>query len=357
MLIDYIQIIKLAIPLKKAITTNLHTIDKINALALNLYTKHDLVGCSFIYGINKTSLDKLAFFINEISDLANLHNAYSSLKNWINFWQFYRENRTAEEIYALAALDIAIWDAFGKEQKKSLLQLLNFNKINTPPIYGTTGWLSLSIDELIEECKKYEVLGINAFKIRLGHKNDYERVKAVRQAMGDNYVLMLDANQRYSLQEAIAVAKKMSDLNIAWLEEPVGNSISDLLAITQKSPIPIAIGENVFDIKSFENICKHRAANILQPDIIRCGGITGFIQIAEVINTQHFPLCNHLLPELSMNLLSGFSNAYYLEYDDLLPNDIYTQNFNIKAGELPIQQAFGTGIMLTEEAIKKFTIH
>ncbi len=73
---------------------------------------------------------------------------------------------------------------------------------------------------MIEECQEYRVLGINGFKIRLGHEYDYQRVKAMREAMGDNFFIMLDANQRYNVSQTLQIIRKMSEFNITWIEEP-----------------------------------------------------------------------------------------------------------------------------------------
>ena len=355
MKLDFSNITTLSFPLEKAITTNKGSFNTIDCIALDLISKPGNVGKSAIRGLGPMPCSTVKKAIKEIIATLTQQNAIANQNQWNQFWHLYRPNRTKEEIYALAAVDIAVWDLFLKTKKKPLHQLLNQTINQKILVYGTTGWLSLSEEKLIDECKKYAAIGVNAFKIRLGHPNDYERVKAIRHELGENYTLMLDANQRYQVQEAIQVAKKMADLNIHWLEEPVGNNVKDSLAVTKNSPIPIAIGENVFTEKNFSVICKIKAAKILQPDIIRCGGITGFFEIAKVTAEHQLPLCNHLLPELSVSALSNFSNSYYLEYDDLLPPNIFTHRFSIENGYILPPLAPGTGVELTEEAINAFS--
>lgn len=245
---------------------------------------------------------------------------------------------------------------FAKIEKKSLSQLLGNQSTEWVRVYGTTGWLSLSEKELINECEKYASLGINAFKIRLGHPDDYQRVRAVREAMGDNYVLMLDATQQFSVESAIEISKKMAEFNITWFEEPTRSAIADLMSVKNQSPIPVAAGENIFTVKDFEAVCKNNAVDILQPDIIRCGGITGFIEISKKIEQYRIPLCNHLLPELSVSIISAFSNCYYLEYDDLLPSDIFTTNFVFENSCIRVPQAIGNGIELNNTVIQLYEI-
>lgn len=352
-----IEIKTLFFKLEKSITTNVLTFNTSNGIALFLSEKENIIGESFIHMLAEMPHIEITNHIEKIYSLAKSHQAFDGLENWKKFW-FYQNPicGSKSETYALAALDIAAWDMFSKLENKPLHLMLNNTKPNPVRVYGTTGWLSLTEEELISECEKYASIDINGFKIRLGREDDYQRVRAVRKSMGDDYVLMLDATQQYDVKEAIKISQKMADLNIAWFEEPVGNSIADLMTVKQHSPIPIAAGENVFTVEDFEEICKRKAVDILQPDIIRCGGITGFIEIAKIIQKYDIPLCNHLLPELSLSVISAFPNCYFLEYDDLLPLDIFNEKLKIKNNCMIAPETPGTGITISRSAIAKFEI-
>jgi L-alanine-DL-glutamate epimerase-like enolase superfamily enzyme len=116
---------------------------------------------------------------------------------------------------------------------------------------------------------------------------------------------MLDANQRYFVSETVEVSQF-----ITWLEEPVGNSLNDLTEIKRLSKIPVAMGENVIDLAEFEIICKDKLTEYLQPDIPRCEGITGFIEVAKMMMKHNIPLCNHLMYELSAGIISAYPSGY-----------------------------------------------
>lgn len=355
--LNTIEITRLAFPLTRPITTNVLTFDRVDCIALSLHTQQGLTGKCVFRGLGFLPTADIIHKINEIALLLKANHFFLSPANWHNFWRQYRPNKTRIEIFALAAIDIALWDLFAKAQQLSLANYLGHHNPIKVPAYGTTGWLSLSTDELIAECDKYRQWGIQGFKIRLGHANDYERVLAVRQAMGNDYPLMLDANQQYTLPMALTIAHQMAELNIQWFEEPIeGSSLQELIELNQQSPIPIAMGENVFDTTGFQHLCDHNAAAILQPDILRCGGISGFMDIATVIEAYRLPLCNHLLPELSASLIGAFANAYRLEYDDLLPADIFTQPFTLSEGCLSVPSIPGTGIELTQYAIHHYQV-
>lgn len=345
-------------PLKKIIRTNLREIHSITAITLSLKTESGETGYSFIPVLGNQDYLDITEKIKIIHQRADTKNSLINLDQWKKFWfDFQKTARDKATSCALATLDIAAWDLFTKNQKQPLHKLLNTNAPKALPIYGTTGWLSLSEKELIQECEKYAAMNIYAFKIRLGHQNDEKRVAAVRKAMGDDFTLMLDATELFTVDEAVEISARMSAYNILWLEEPIKHSIESLQYIKNKSAMQIATGENIRDLASFSVLAKSRAVDILQPDILHLGGITGFTEALELAKKYELPTCNHLLPELSFNVLSTFSNAYYVEYDDLLPNDIFIHQPVIKNGYIyPLNNSSGTGIVLTEKAMKTYEI-
>jgi len=355
MRIDSIITKKLSFPIKP-LTTHLRTYNHLNGLICYIYTKTGLYGTSFLYGIGNTSIEEIVQHINNLKNKIIEKSAANSLARWKQFWADEFTLQSTAETFALAAVDIAVWDLFAKSAQKSLSCLLSSDPATQIPVYGTTGWLSLSKEELINECKKYASLGINGFKIRLGTNHDYERVAAVRNAMDSNYRIMLDANERYSYEEAKNIITSMADLNICWIEEPLKTHSKDYALLKRNSPIPVAVGENIFTAKEFKVACNSKLADILQPDVMRCGGITGFINIATTAQKHQLPLCNHLLSELSVSLLAAFPNHYLLEYEDILPKNIYTNYFPIIDGAMTVPAAPGTGVELTLDAIKEFEI-
>jgi L-alanine-DL-glutamate epimerase-like enolase superfamily enzyme len=144
----------------------------------------------------------------------------------------------------LAALDIASWDLYAKKNNISLSRFLGSTKKEIPT-YGSSGWLSLSEDELIHECEWYISRGVNAFKIRIGHLDDIKRISLIRKTFGEKFLIMVDANRRYSIDEAIEAGRKLKSYNITWFEEPTAsNAITDLENIAKQTSTPIATGEN-----------------------------------------------------------------------------------------------------------------
>lgn len=352
-----IQVIPLKVALPKAIVTNIRTLTHIHCLAVIIDTTTNIKGYSVICGLGKISPHKIRdHIIHKLFPFIQAKECPHSLENWAPLWESFSLSIDPIQRYSLAAIDIAMCDIIAKNNNLSLHTLLGGEK-NSFPAYGTTGWLSLNDNELLAECSFYAKKGINGFKIRLGHREDRKRIKLLRDFFGKKFMLMADANQQYHLPEAISVASGLAEYNLAWLEEPIKeNKLEELKSLKQKSIIPIAMGENIFNFSEFEKICKGNLDIILQADILRCGGITGFLKVAKMSEKHNLPFCNHLMAELSAGLVANCKTGYLVEYDNLLPVDMYTFDFSIKNGHINIPNIPGTGIELTETAIKKYSL-
>ncbi len=360
--IQAVEISSLSFPLEKPFSNHVRFITHVNGIYIRISTSIGIIGHAFIYGLSIISHQDIIKHIendlipalfemnNNIEDSNDLHSC------WNRFWLLYKKNNISQEkLYALASIDIAVWDIFTKENNISLHQYLGGAKTQIP-VYGTTGWLSLDKNELIDECKSYIDRGVLAFKVRIGHKDDYERIKSLRDAVGNEVILMLDANQRYSIGEAAKVAEMFSEFNIRWLEEPTNNLLKNIEGIKQCSSIPIALGENILSENDFEEICERRLADYLQPDVPRCGGITGFCRFAQIALKYNLPICNHLLYELSASLVAAYPNGFMLEHDNFLPPGMFVHDFPVRNGCIEPPSAPGTGVELTADALKKYSL-
>jgi L-alanine-DL-glutamate epimerase-like enolase superfamily enzyme len=353
------EILSVSFPLEKPFSNHVRPVTHIQGLVIKLFTDHSMMGQGFIYGLSNIIPPDIIPHVKEIiekifKESVEIENPTQLMSYWNQCWHNYRSTKcTPVQLYAIAVIDIAIWDIFTKANHVSLHAFMG-GHLSKIPAYGTTGWLSLSIPELIAECEFYKKKGINAFKLRLGSRDDYSRVSAIRAVMGDDFVLMIDANQRYSVEQATDIAKSLSVFNITWIEEPTQNTLADIEKIKKSSCLPIALGENIIERKDFEAICQKKLTNYLQLDLPRCAGITGFCEIAKIALKHHIRLCSHLMYELSISLVAAFPHGYMLEYDNLLPAGIFAETFPVHQGYLSPPKTPGNGVTLTESALKKY---
>ena len=187
---------------------------------------------------------------------------------------------------ALSAIDVALWDLKGKLWNQPVSILIGGRKREIVKAYATGMYFSDGVDlakKLAKEAASYKKDGFNAMKMKVGLsvKKDIENVKAVREAIGPDIQLMIDANHAYSLKEAVQLALAIEQYDIAWFEEPLSPENYDCYAeLRTKTIIPIAGGECEYLSAGFLNLFQKRSVDIAQPDICAAGGITEVKKIA-----------------------------------------------------------------------------
>ncbi|MBC7090546.1 MAG: mandelate racemase/muconate lactonizing enzyme family protein [Nitrososphaeria archaeon] len=256
---------------------------------------------------------------------------------------------------AIAAVDIALWDIMGKVEGKPLYKLLGGRR-NKVPIYDTdSGWLHYKPKELAKNALMLLEKGFKGFKIKVGKKNleeDVERIKAVRDAVGDKLTLMVDANQAFTVQEAIRRGKAYERYNIYWFEEPtVDGDLNDYMEIASALSMPIATGEWIYHLDIFQKLIQKKAADIIQPDVCRVKGITEWIKIAEYAENHGIPVAPHFNMELHVHLVCAFQNGLTVEHMPWLAY-LLKNPLTIKEGYALAPEIHGHGIEFKEEFIK-----
>jgi L-alanine-DL-glutamate epimerase-like enolase superfamily enzyme len=206
---------------------------------------------------------------------------------------------------AMAGVDLALWDLQARRAGTSVTGLMG-QRQDSVEVYGSGVNLHYSLGELVAQVERWVAAGHNAVKIKVGKpdiREDAERVAAVRKVLGPHRKLMIDANQRWDLPATFRALDVLGEFGLDWLEEPL--RADDLWAyrrLRQHSPVPIALGENLHTIYRFRDFIEAGAVDIIQPNIIRVGGITPFRRIVELARTHSIRVMPHLLPELSGQL-------------------------------------------------------
>ena len=206
---------------------------------------------------------------------------------------------------ALAGLDLALWDLRGRRVGCSIVDLIG-RRAASQPVYGSGVNLHYPLFELLAQARRWVAAGLPAVKIKIGRPDladDVARVAAVRDVIGPDRGLMVDANQRWNLEQAKRAADALAPLGVVWLEEPLrADDTAGYAALRATSPVPIALGENVHTGYRFRDLIDAGACDVVQPNVVRVGGITPFLQIAALADESGVTLAPHLLPELSGQL-------------------------------------------------------
>jgi L-alanine-DL-glutamate epimerase-like enolase superfamily enzyme len=261
---------------------------------------------------------------------------------------------------ALAPLDIAMWDAAGKTLGQPLHRLLGGYR-DRLPTYASDGlWVSLSPEELAAAAKRHVGNGFGAVKLRLGKEATPElearRVHAVREAVGPEVRIMVDATESWSLTRARRTGRVLQEAGIAWLEDPVHHlDVAGLAELRRQLAVPIAAGEHLYHLDAFRALLEARAVDVVILDLARVGGVTPWRKIAGLAQAHRIPVCGHVVPEIQVHLLSAVPNGHMVEY---VPRSagILRSMPRIENGELVAPQGPGLGLELDDAAVRRHRV-
>ena len=263
---------------------------------------------------------------------------------------------------ALAAIDIALWDLRCIRAHQPLYRMLGGVKKSIPMYTTEGGWLHIETADLVADALDAQAKGYSGSKIKIGLPTiaqDRARLKAVREAVGVDYEIMVDANQSFNLAEAKRRATILEEFNIAWFEEPIpADDIFQHTLLASGTSVPIAVGESMYSLSQFKDYLTVGGASIVQVDVARIGGITPWMKVAHLAEAFNVSVCPHFLMELHVSLVCAIPNAPWLEYipqiDALTKTGMQIQNGRAFPSERP-----GIGIDWDVAAINssKIDIH
>lgn len=344
------------IPLRRPISSSLGTYHTVECVSVRLETDDGPSGVGFTMGLGGSWSAAVASYItDELAPAVVGQSVGAPEALWHRMWAPNKARmRAGLGVWALSAVDIAVWDVIGKLAGMSVHRMLGGFR-DLVPVYGCGGWHDLTDTELVAECEAFAAQGITAYKYKIGSPRDLERTSLLRSAMGDEFTLLADANQRYDVRGAIEVSAMLAEFGVGWIEEPViADSVDDLAEVAARSAVPTAAGENVYFGWGFREMCERRAASYLQPDVARCGGITEFRRIAALADTFRLSLSSHLWHELSISLVGAAPSGWAAEYTELLPEDTFTRPFDVVDGMIEVPDTPGHGVEFSATAIERW---
>ncbi len=248
---------------------------------------------------------------------------------------------------ALAAIDTALWDLRCRKAGLPLWRLAGGAQ-SWVPLYSTEGgWLQIAADDLVADALAMKAADYAGSKIKIGKPTvaqDRQRLAAVREAVGDEYQILVDANQCFSLSEAMRRADMLAELDIGWFEEPMrADDVGAHAALSRRSRVPVAVGESLYSISQFKDYMQQGGCSIVQVDVARIGGITPWLKVAHMAEAFNMSVCPHFLMELHVSLVCAVPNAPMLEYIPQL-DAITTSRIDIRKGRAHPPETPGLGI-------------
>jgi L-alanine-DL-glutamate epimerase-like enolase superfamily enzyme len=338
---------------------------RVNPVIVQLTTDTGLEGFGLAYAFNDSQVNSLKASIDDLEDVVigqdiiryaatwkDLHSALKHAGQWGGYG-----------INAIAAIDIAFWDLRAKALELPLAHLLGGFRDRVPAYASNWLWGFLSIDELQEQAASLVNEGHRAMKMKMGGKTlkeNVERFKAVREAVGDDIDIMVEGHWSWTPPEAIRIARALEPFNPYWLEDPIGLHNSDtcledtaaLADLAAAVDVPIAAGETFSTRYGFRRIVEDKAVDIVIVDVLRAGGITEWMKIAALIEAYNLPVVSHCLHDISVHMIAGIPNGLMVEY---MPwwDIIYKEPPRVIDGYLEISDKPGIGLEPDPEVIKK----
>lgn len=248
---------------------------------------------------------------------------------------------------SLAAIDTALWDLRCRRAGLPLHQMAGGAKSCVPMYTTEGGWLHIDSEALAADAVEAKRQGFAGSKIKIGKPHlaeDRRRLQAVRDAVGDDFDIMVDANQAFTRAEATRRARVLEDVMIAWFEEPMpADDVMEHARLAASTQVPIAVGESLYSISQFKDYMALGAASIVQVDVARIGGITPWLKVSHMAEAFNIPVCPHFLMELHVSLVCAVPNAPWLEYIPQL-DDITCSGMKMVDGKAYPADAPGLGI-------------
>jgi mandelate racemase len=256
---------------------------------------------------------------------------------------------------ALSAIDMALWDALARIHAVPLVRLLGGVEKPVRP-YGAIGYDGVAGSAKAAEA--WAKRGFAGIKAKIGYPTvagDVAVVRAMRKAAGDAMAIMVDYNQCLTPAEAVTRLRVLDDEGLTWFEEPTlfhdhaGNA-----HVARAAHTPIQAGENWWGCADMQHALDAEASDFVMPDVMKIGGVTGWLRAAPLAQARALPMSNHLFPELSARLLCCTPTAHWLEYSDWW-NPVLKAPLAIENGVAIVDDTVGSGVEWNENAVRSFS--
>jgi L-alanine-DL-glutamate epimerase-like enolase superfamily enzyme len=266
-------------------------------------------------------------------------------------WAGASVGRSGAATQAIAAIDVALWDLKAKRAGLPLAKLLGAYRDSVRCYDTSGGFLHEPVERVLDNAEASRAAGIGGIKIKVGHPSpavDLARVRAVRERLGDDVPLMVDANQQWDLPVAIRVGRALEEFGLTWIEEPLdAYDVDGHAALARSLDTPIASGEMLTSVA--EHVRLIDAVDVIQPDAPRIGGITQFLRLAALAEHHHLTLAPHFAMEIHVHLAAAYPHEPWVEHFDWL-HPLFNERLDIRDGRIHLSGRTGLGVTLSEQA-------
>jgi mandelate racemase len=342
-------------PISRPVKNAFGVIEAAPLVLIDVATDRGITGRSYIFAYAKLTLAPLVHLIKQIGrdltghpvapfDLLAGMDAKFRLLGWQGLVGM-----------AVSGLDMAFWDALGQAAGQPLAQLLGGSP-RPIPAYDSYGVVDPIADE--RDLKRSLEQGFGGIKIKGGDgdaANDERMVKGVRRLLGPDIALMIDFNQSLDPAEALSRIARLAPYDLHWVEEPVAQeNLQGLADVRRESSISIQAGENWWFPRGFAEAIAVGASDFIMPDLMKVGGVTGWMRVAAQAEAASIPMSSHLFAEASAHMLAVTPTAHWLEVLDL-GRAVLAEPLQIVDGRVTARGP-GLGLAWNEAAVAKYSV-
>jgi L-alanine-DL-glutamate epimerase-like enolase superfamily enzyme len=350
----------LSIPLERPmfVGNKSRLFSRFNPVVVQLMTDEGIDGFGIAFAEEDKRVKSLKVTIDELGEVMIGQDVFRWAEAWERLFEATSHmGHRGYGIYALSAIDSALWVIRAKALGMPLSRLLGGYSEKVPAYASHMLFRNWTLDELQKDAALLVRQGFRCMKMNMGDKplsTEIERINVIREAVGEDIDIMIDANWSWTIPQAIKIGHALEPYNIKWLEDPLASDdAEDLRQVTNVLSIPIAAGETYCTKYEFRQLMEKRAANVLIVDLQRVGGVTEWMKVAAMAQAWKLPVASHLFNEFSAHLVAAVPNGFMVEY---MPwwDLIYREPPHVKDGYMYISEKAGLGLELDPTALKKY---
>lgn len=265
------------------------------------------------------------------------------------WWTLHYAGRGGHATSAISAVDIALWDLKARRARTPLWRYFGGYDPQVPVYAGGIDF-HLPLTELIDQADRFLAGGFRAVKMKVGRarlREDVERVRGMREHLGDGFPLMADANMRWSADQAIRASRELWEYDLVWLEEPIiPDDVAGHVRVLREGGLPVAAGENLHTLYEFQHVLAAGAVTYPEPDVSNCGGFTVFRKICALAEAHNLPVTSHGVHDLTVHAMAAAPNRTYMEVHGFALDRYMAQPLEIHDGYVLAPERPGHGIEL-----------
>jgi mandelate racemase len=340
--------------LKRPIVAKIATIPDWPLILIDLFTEEGVIGRSYL---EPYTIKTMRYLIPALQDFGEMLRGrrvapaelYDLARRSLHFVGY-----EGQSMIAVSGLDMAAWDALAKANNVPLCVLLG-GSVGPVKAYNSNGlWLQPPKVLAPDAIELRDEGGFAGLKLRLGRdraRDDIAAIETVRAAVGEDIELMADFNQGLNFADALQRCHMIDDAGLAWIEEPiVYDNLDGYVQLAAELRTPIQIGENFYGPRDLHTALQRKACDLVMPDFMRIGGVTGWLRAAAVAGVAGIPMSTHLYPEVGAHVMRVTETAHWLEWQDWADPILQTP-YEIRDGLLHIPNLPGVGLEWNEDVV------